>query len=92
MTTKSHPVTEPLFSVGTWDTDLQAYAPQVGVTKSLNMTRAELKTAIRELRALGYTAHRFGNCRDGHEDNDWTVLIERTDGMEPRKILESWER
>ena len=80
------------YSVGTWDIFLHAYTAQEGVSKSFNLTRSELKTAIRELRGLLYSAHRKGNCAVGHDDNDWTVLVEKTSGMTIDQILESWRR
>lgn len=79
------------YSIGTWDTDAQAYTPQVGVP-AFNLTRAQLVLAIRELRDCGYTVHRFGNIAAGHDDNDGAVLIERTDGMTEAEILERWKR
>jgi hypothetical protein len=82
----------PLYSVGTWDMDLQAYTPQDGVEKSLNLTAGELRTALHQLRRLHYSAHRRGNANNGHDDNDWTVLIERTDGKLESDILKQWER
>jgi hypothetical protein len=81
-----------LYSVGTWNTDEQAYTPQAGLKNCLNITRAELRTRIGALRCMGYSAHRKGNVRDGHDDNDWTVLIERTDGKPKSEILEDWKR
>ncbi len=81
-----------LYSVGTWDTEAQAYTPQVGLDKSFNLTLAELRRAIRQLRNLGYLADRRGNIHIGHDDNDWTVLIERTDGKPEAEILQDWNR
>jgi hypothetical protein len=77
------------YSVGTWDVALQSYTPQIGVHKSFNLTLAELRVAIRILRKLGYSAHRRGNVNDGHEDNDWTVLIVRDDGTLEHEVLKS---
>jgi hypothetical protein len=83
-------MTEPLYSIGTWDVDLQAYTPQVGTESCLNLTRAQLRHRIKALRCAGYSAHRRGNVRDGHEDNDTFVLIERTDGKPEAEIMEDW--
>jgi len=80
------------YSVGTWDTDKQAYTPQVGVEKSFNLTLRELRHAIGRLRKLGYSAHRRGNIKDGHDDNDFYVLIERIDGKSEQEIIEGWKR
>lgn len=82
----------PLYSVGTWDTDEQAYTPQVGMKSSFNLTLPQLRHRMRALRCMGYSVHRRGNARDGHDDNDWCVLIERTDGMPEVEILEAWKR
>jgi hypothetical protein len=82
----------PLYSIGTWDTDLQAYTPQAGMENCINIPRDVLRTRIRALRCMGYTAHRIGNSRDGHDDNDTFVLIERTDGKPEAVILKEWER
>lgn len=82
-----------MYSVGTWDTDRQAYTPQRGLSvPSFNITLAQLRTAIRELRKRGYSVHRYRDEDGGHEDNDWAVLIERTDGKPWREIRRNWNR
>ncbi len=81
-----------LYSVATWDSDLQAYTPQVGLTHSFNLTIAELRQAVRELRACGYSVHRKRALDGSYDDNDASVLIERTDGKSEADILESWWR
>lgn len=81
----------PRYSVGTWDTDAQAYTPQVGVP-AFNLTLGELLGSLRMLRKCGYTAHRLRDEDGGHDDNDWSVLVERTDGMGVNAILRSWKR
>jgi hypothetical protein len=81
-----------LYSVGTWDTEKQAYSPQAGMKTCINITRDVLRIRIRALRCMGYTCHRRGNVRDGHDDNDTMVLIERTDGAAEATILEGWKR
>jgi hypothetical protein len=80
--------TEARYSVGTWDVEAQAYTPQVGVP-AFNLTLAELRRSLKMLRQCGYSAHRRGV--DGC-DNDWCVLVERTDGKSESEILEQWER
>lgn len=80
------------YSVGTWDADAQAYTPQIGVEKSFNLTIHELRAAMKTLRQLGYSVHRRRDADGSHDDNDWMVLIERTDGMTEQEILESWKR
>lgn len=83
-----------LYSIGTWDADLQAYTPQVGLTvPSFNIDLWTLKRAMKELRAMGYSCHRYYDPdEDNHDDNDWCVLIERTDGEPETEILERWKR
>lgn len=80
-----------LYSIGTWDMDAQAYTPQVNVP-SFNLTAFELRQSMRMLRDCGYSVHRRGNAYDGHDDNDWWVLIERTDGKPEEVIREEWKR
>jgi hypothetical protein len=84
---------QSLYSVGTWDTDKQSYTPQRGLTvPSFNLTWNQLVVAVRELKQLGYSAHRRRLPNGSHDDNDWTVLIERTDGKHWKKIMKSWRR
>jgi hypothetical protein len=86
---------EPLYSIGTWDTDEQAFRPHPNCPK-LNQTRAELVQSMRVLQQYGYTCHRYGNKRTeedgGLRDSDVSVLIERTDGKPESEILKGWER
>ncbi len=73
--------TMPLYSVGTWDTDAQAYTPQEGLTvPSQNVPRVGLFEVLRQLRGMGYSAHRRRDARGNHDHNDSYVLVERTDG------------
>lgn len=82
-----------LYSVGTWDYDEQAYTPQRGLTvPSFNITRAQLRVALRELKWMGYSAHRRRDHRGDYDDNDWSVLVERTDGKPESEIRKQWER
>lgn len=70
-------MTQPLYSVGTWDTDLQAFTPQDGLTvPSQNV----LLAVLRQLRKIGYSAHYQRDPEGGHDYNDPMVLVERTDG------------
>lgn len=86
-------MTKPLYSVSTWDTDEQAYTPQVGVTvPAFNITLWQLRHALKELRQMGYTAHRYRDPDGEHDDNDWSVLVERTDGRPEAEIRKGWER
>lgn len=83
---------KPRYSVGTWDTDAQAYTPQDGVP-AFNLTLAELLGSLRLLRRdHGYTAHRTRDEDGGHDNNDWSVLVERTDGKSEDEIRKSWKR
>lgn len=80
-------MTTPLYSIGTWDTELQAFTPQNGLTvASLNIDRGTLRKAMRELQAKGYSCHRSG------DDCDPSVNVERTDGKPEAEILKDWER
>lgn len=81
----------PLYSICTWDTDLQSYTPQIDVP-AYNLTIHELRRSMRLLRDRGYSCHRYRDEDGGHDDNDTAVLIERTDGEDPREILKRWER
>jgi hypothetical protein len=84
--------TEARYSVGTWDTDAQAYTPQDGVP-AFNLTLSQLLGSLRMLRRrCGYSAHRRRDEDGGHEDNDWSVLVERTDGEPEAEILKAWRR
>lgn len=78
----------PLYSIGTWDADLQAYTPQAGLSvPCVNVPLPTMRQVVRELRGLGYTCHRRRDENGDYGDNDMAVLIERTDGTEP-----DWER
>jgi hypothetical protein len=86
-------VSEQLYSVGTWDTDAQAYTPQLGLSvPSFNVNREQLRKAMKELRKMGYSVHRYRDSDGSYDDNDFFVLIERTDGESVAKILDSWKR
>lgn len=80
----------PLYSIGTWDIDKQAYTPQT--VPAYNMTLAQLRQAVRDLRSEGYTAHRIRDSDGDYEDNDTNVLIERTDGASVLSIRRNWKR
>lgn len=90
---RQHVVGTGLFSIGTWDGEQQAYTPQGGCrTPWLNVDRRGLRAHLKELRRMGYSAHRKRDQDGEHEDNDTSVLVERTDGMLAEDILASWER
>ena len=81
-----------LYSVGTWNTTEQAYTPQSGAGSCFNLTCHDLRRALHRLRGMGYSAHRRRDADGGYDDNDWSVLIERTDGRPEAEILEDWKR
>ncbi len=81
-----------LYSVGTWDSDLQAYTPQEGAGPSVNVPWTRLLSVMRQLRGMGYSAHRRRDPNGEHDDNDWSVLVERTDGMTEAEVLRGWRR
>lgn len=86
-------VITPLYSVGTWDMHKDAYTPQRGLSvPSFNITIAQLRIAMKELRCMGYSCHRFRDENGMHDDNDWCVLIERTDGEHWKEIRKRWKR
>jgi hypothetical protein len=72
-------ITPHTYSVRTWDPELQAYTPQIGIEKWQGLSLWELKAALRALRSMGYSAHRSRDDDRGHDDNDWAVLVERDD-------------
>jgi hypothetical protein len=82
-----------IYSIGTWDTEVQAFTPQDGLTvPSLNIEKSVLREALRQLRREhGYPGYRFRD-ENGDYHSDWAVLIERTDGMSEAEILEGWKR
>ena len=98
--------TTPLYSIGTWDAELQAFTPQDGLQAytpgaglgelAFNLTLHQLRCAMRGLRAMGYACRRRRTSEPGmaleYDDNDTDVLIERTDGKPEAEILQGWER
>lgn len=81
------------YSVGTWDTNRQAFTPQCGLSvPAFNITMRELIIAVRELKKMGYSCHRFRDSDGSHPDNDPYVMIERTDGQHWKEIRRSWNR
>ena len=81
------------YSIGTWCGDRQAYSPQKGLGgPSINITLAQLRDRVRELRRNGYSCHRVRDAEGNYDNNDWTVLIERTDGMTIAEVRKSWIR
>lgn len=81
------------YSIGTWDTNKQAYTPQPECrTPCINVDIHGLRRHLRELRdEHGYGADRV-RFDDGTHDSDWSVLVERTDGESLDEILKTWER
>lgn len=86
-------VSEPRYSVATWDTNKQAYTPQRGLSvPSFNISRTQLRVALKELRRIGYQAHRKRDSDGSYDNNDSNVLVERTDGMHWKEIMRGWIR
>ena len=86
-------MSKPLYSIGTWDTELQAYTPQAGLLgPSIGIDLWTLKARMTELRQMCYTVHYRRDADGSHDDNDWAVLIERTDDLTETEVLESWKR
>ncbi len=84
---------EPLYSIGTYDGEAQAFTPQVGLSRyPVNCPWRDLLQICRELCRMGYSCHYRRDPDGGHSDNDPSVLIVRTDGMVPEEIFKSWER
>ena len=89
----------PLYSVGTWDANAQAYTPQEGLSvPSVNVPLHGLRAALKALRReFGYAAWRMRYADnapgdwDTH-DSDTEVLVERTDGESEAEVLERWKR
>jgi hypothetical protein len=70
----------PLYTLTTWDAELEDYTPQEGLdVPSVNVTIHQLRRAIRELRRRGYSANYARSANSGRY-GDPSVLIERTDG------------
>ena len=81
------------YSIGVWDTDRQSYTPQRGLSvPSFNITLGQLRTALKELRKIGYACHRLRSSDGIHDDNDWRVLVERTDSKSVLEIMRGWKR
>ena len=86
-------MSEPRYSIGTWDAERQAYTPQRGLpVPSFNITLAQLREAFRWLRRHGYSCHRFRGADGSYDYNDWSVLVERTDGRHWKEIRRGWRR
>lgn len=68
------------YSIRTWDSELQAYTPQAGLSLPWHgLTLWQLRQAMRELRTMGYSCHRYRDYNGDHCSNDYAVLIERDD-------------
>lgn len=84
-------MTAPRYSIGTWDSDLQRYTPQIGVP-SIGLTRKQLVESMRMLQGMGYSCHRTGNMSQVVRDSDPSVLIERSDDLSSTERMTNWER
>lgn len=83
-------MTEPLYSIGTYDMETQSFSPQDGVP-AFNLTLWQLKESMRMLRAWGYSCHRWRDEDGGHRESDPSVYVERTDGRSEAEILQGWK-
>jgi hypothetical protein len=84
---------DALYSIGVWDMDEQAFtAPDFLPMATMNISRGKLRAAMHLLRDRGFSVHRFRDADGSHDDNDPQVMIERTGGRCPARILESWKR
>lgn len=91
--TMSNDCPDPLYSIGTWDTNKQAYTPQKGLSvPSFNITLSQLRIAMKELKSMGYSCHRIRDSFGNYDNNDFFVLIERTDGKSWKEIRKGWNR
>ncbi len=59
---------------------------------SFNITLAQLRQAVRDLKRLGYEAYRVRDADGAHDTNDPAVLIKRTDGKCWKDIMREWKR
>lgn len=92
MIDRKDPPPQPLYSVGTWDTDRQGFTRDKRISvRSINVDKATLRQVLKELRHWGYDANRV-RFDDGSRDSDPYVIVERTDGESYRSILERWKR
>lgn len=67
-----------LYSVTTWDTDLQKFTPQIGLPEG-PFTIWQVREALRQLKDMGYQADR---------DDDW-VLVERVEpALTPLELID----
>ena len=81
------------YSVGVWSTESQAYVPHESISDaSVNISLSQLKATLKQLRKLGYLAHRKRSMAGDYDDNDWKILVERTDGKSASEILDQWRR
>lgn len=83
----------PRYSIGTWDSEQQAYTPQTDdLNRWINVDWQGLLRALRELKnEWGEDPYRV-RFADGSRDSDWRTLVERTDGKTLPEILEQWQR
>ena len=68
------------YSIRTWDMDLQAFTPQEGLSLPWEgLTLWQLKAALKELKDCGYQCHRRRDATGCYDNNDVSVLVERSD-------------
>ena len=65
------------YRITTWDYDAQDYTEQAGlVNPSLDVDLGGLRQAVQELRAMGYSCHRYRD-QYGDYESDSAVFVER---------------
>jgi len=65
------------YRITTWDYDAQDYTKQIGMTNpSQNVDLSGLRKAVQELRAMGYSCHRYRDAYGDYE-SDSAVFVER---------------
>lgn len=85
-------MSQPLYSIGTWDTYANAFTEQDGLeAPSFNVDWRGLLRVLRELKTFGYSCHSIKDPESGDRtDSDPSVLVERTDGRDKLEILADW--
>lgn len=61
-------VLTPLYYVFTWEMEIEKFTPQIGVPCGPHSLQ-RLKEAMKKLRTMGYSCHRFRDADGSHDDN-----------------------
>lgn len=78
------------YCIGTWDMEEQSFTPQSGLDKWYGLSLGELRSALKELRRIGYLAYRYR--LDGDYESDPMTLVERVEGRSKEQVLKDWKR